>query len=152
MRLLTVSVRVAKRSDEGFVAGASRGFCRKSAPSDAGEPMLVAVFRFAASFPRQSAFRFFVVLLLRPGESLLKAGHAGGVPAGQENGYSPFPFRTIEGRDGLGPERRLPHAVGQDAVFVAETFCRRPTWAEQEDGDRFVRSEEGAAELVERGN
>lgn len=29
MRLLTVSVRVAKRSDDGFVAGASRGFCRK---------------------------------------------------------------------------------------------------------------------------
>lgn len=46
-------------------------------PFRCGEPMLVAVFRFAASFPRQSAFRFFVVLLLRPGESLLKAGHAG---------------------------------------------------------------------------
>lgn len=120
-------------------------------PFRCGEPMLVAVFRFAASFPRQSAFRFFVVLLLRPGESLLKAAMPAEVPAGQENGYSPFPFRTIEGRDGLGPERRLPHAVGQDAVFVAETFCR-PTWAVQENGDRFVRSEEGASELVERGN
>ncbi len=73
-----------------------------------------------------------------------------GVPAGQENGYSPFPFRTIEGRDGLGPERRLPHAVGQDAVFVAETFCR-PTWAVQENGDRFVRSEEGASGIGREG-
>lgn len=96
MRLLAVSVRAAKRSDDGFVAGASRGFCRKRPLPMRGADARCG-FSLCGFFSEAIRFSVFCRSPFAAGRIPVESGHAGRSSCGAGERIFSFPVPNDRG-------------------------------------------------------